>query len=97
MISRGEIGILENIPMTRAMRTILVFLVRTYQAYLRPHLIGCCKFHPTCSEYCIESLQTHGVVRGTWFSIKRVFRCHPLTRGGIDLVPPRVGRVEHSE
>jgi putative membrane protein insertion efficiency factor len=66
-----------------------IFLVRCYQAMLRPFLIGACKFHPTCSEYAIESISTHGLRRGGWLAARRVCRCHPFGRGGIDPVPPR--------
>lgn len=66
-----------------------VFLVRCYQAIIRPHLFGGCRFHPTCSEYCIESLQTHGLLRGGWLGVRRLTRCHPFSKGGFDPVPAR--------
>jgi putative membrane protein insertion efficiency factor len=66
---------------------LLVLLIRCYQVSLRPLLIGTCKFHPTCSEYGIEALHVHGPWRGTLLTLKRVFRCHPIGRGGYDPVP----------
>ena len=65
-----------------------VILIRSYQVLVRPLLIGCCKFCPTCSEYAVEALETHGVLRGTWLGLRRVSRCHPFGRGGLDPVPP---------
>ena len=64
-----------------------VFLIRCYQAMIRPFLIGSCKFQPTCSEYGIEAFQVHGVCRGVVLTIRRVLRCHPFGPGGIDPVP----------
>ncbi|UCC31359.1 MAG: membrane protein insertion efficiency factor YidD [Phycisphaerales bacterium] len=66
---------------------VLVFTIRCYQASLRPLLFGSCKFCPTCSEYAIEALQTHGLGRGLALAVRRLARCHPFSPGGIDPVP----------
>jgi hypothetical protein len=63
------------------------FLIRFYQAFVRPHLIGGCKYHPTCSEYALAVLHSQGLLRGLWLTIKRVARCHPFARGGYDPPP----------
>ncbi len=65
-----------------------VALVRAYQLVLGPLVGGACRFHPTCSAYAIEALETHGGVRGTWLALRRVSRCHPLGSSGYDPVPP---------
>jgi putative membrane protein insertion efficiency factor len=61
--------------------------IRCYQIVIRPHLIGCCRFYPTCSDYTIEALRTHGLVRGSVLAAHRLARCHPFSNGGIDQVP----------
>jgi len=66
----------------------VVLLVRGYQLLVRPFLVGHCKFHPTCSEFALEALQEHGLLRGTGLAVRRVLRCHPFGPGGIDPVPP---------
>ena len=65
-----------------------IALVRCYQGMLRPFLAGSCKFHPSCSEYAIEAFRLHGPFKGLLLSSRRVMRCHPLSSGGLDLVPP---------
>ena len=65
----------------------MVFLIRLYQFAVRPFLAGSCKFVPTCSEYGIEALHRHGWRRGLVLAVRRIARCHPLGRGGIDPVP----------
>ena len=50
---------------------------------------GGCRYHPSCSQYALDALRTHGPVRGTWMATKRVARCHPWSRGGHDPVVPR--------
>lgn len=67
-----------------------ILVVRAYQIALSPFAGGACRFHPSCSEYAAEALAEHGVVRGTWLAMRRVARCHPFARPGIDPVPPRV-------
>ncbi|AIP81868.1 membrane protein insertion efficiency factor YidD [Burkholderia pseudomallei] len=67
----------------------LVLLVRGYQLFTSPMLGPRCRFHPTCSQYAIEALRTHGALNGTWLTLRRLARCHPLHPGGHDPVPAR--------
>ncbi|MBN2497696.1 MAG: membrane protein insertion efficiency factor YidD [Deltaproteobacteria bacterium] len=69
------------------MKTLLVILIRLYQLLLSPLFGPCCRFHPSCSEYAVESIQRHGVWRGVFLSVRRLLRCHPFHPGGIDPVP----------
>lgn len=80
----GIIPILRRLP-----ALVLECLVRGYQVALSPLLIGSCKFAPSCSEYFIQAVREWGAVRGGWLGIRRLGRCHPFTRGGIDPVPRR--------
>lgn len=64
-----------------------IVLIRCYQYAISPFLGRSCRFHPSCSEYAVESLQRHGVVKGLWLAVRRVSRCHPWHRGGYDPVP----------
>lgn len=68
-----------------------LLLVRAYQLLLSPFSGGACRFHPTCSEYAMQAITTHGLVPGSWLALKRVARCHPFARPGFDPVPPRLG------
>ena len=74
--------------MKRWPANLLVLIVRGYQLFISPLLGPRCRFHPTCSHYAIEALQTHGALKGTWLSLKRLGRCHPLNPGGYDPGPP---------
>jgi putative membrane protein insertion efficiency factor len=69
------------------MRFVLKYLIRAYQLTISPMLGPCCRFHPTCSHYGMEAIETHGALRGTWLTLRRISRCHPFHEGGFDPVP----------
>ena len=64
-----------------------VLVVTAYKAVIRPLLIGTCKYHPSCSDYAVEALRCHGLLRGGVLTVRRLVRCRPLSPGGYDPVP----------
>jgi uncharacterized protein len=66
-------------------------MIRGYQLLLGPLAGGACRFHPSCSEYARQAVEEHGLVHGIWLALRRVSRCHPFARPGIDPVPPATG------
>lgn len=73
--------------LSKIIKKIFIFPVRLYQAIISPWLPNACRFHPTCSQYMIEAIQKHGVLKGGWLGIKRISRCHPWGKSGNDPVP----------
>ena len=69
-------------------RTVLIFLIRVYQYCLSTLFPGHCRYRPTCSQYALEAVQTHGIVKGLLLAAHRLLRCHPWGGGGYDPVPP---------
>jgi len=69
----------------------LIGLVRAYRVALSPWLGANCRFQPTCSQYAIEALETHGALRGTLLALRRLSRCHPWGGDGYDPVPDKAG------
>jgi putative membrane protein insertion efficiency factor len=67
---------------------LLVWILRAYQLMLSPMLGQNCRFYPSCSNYAIEAIRTHGAARGSVLAARRVCRCHPWNEGGADPVPP---------
>ena len=67
---------------------VAVGVVRTYQWTIRPMIGSNCRFWPSCSEYAIAALRTHGAARGGAMTAKRILRCNPWHPGGVDPVPP---------
>lgn len=79
------------------MKWLLIGLVRAYQLLVSPLLGPTCRYYPSCSAYAVQALQVHGAVRGSWLAVRRLLRCHPWSPGGVDHVPPRRSRAEHSD
>jgi uncharacterized protein len=68
---------------------LLLVMVRGYQRWLSPLLGANCRYLPTCSAYATEAITTHGSVRGSWLTLRRLLRCHPFGGSGFDPVPPK--------
>lgn len=76
------------------MARLLVACIRLYQRTLSPLLGNHCRFYPSCSQYAVEALQTHGVLRGTAYAVWRLLRCQPFCKGGHDPVPAPQARTK---
>lgn len=69
------------------MKTLVIFLIKTYQLGVSPFIGNNCRFSPTCSQYMAEAINNNGVVKGCWLGIQRLFKCHPWHPGGYDPSP----------
>jgi uncharacterized protein len=69
------------------------FMFKAYKKVVSPVLqavgMGQCLYLPTCSEYAYIAVSRFGVVRGSWLALRRLGRCHPWGKGGLDPVPER--------
>jgi putative membrane protein insertion efficiency factor len=68
------------------MNQVSVAVIRFYKRWISPMLPPACRFEPTCSEYAIEAIRRHGIIRGTALAMWRLLRCHPFHPGGADPV-----------
>jgi putative membrane protein insertion efficiency factor len=71
------------------MGRLMALPLRAYRLALSPFLGVNCRFHPSCSDYAAEALETHGAFKGSWLGLRRMARCHPWGGGGFDPVPAR--------
>jgi putative membrane protein insertion efficiency factor len=71
------------------MHRLLIGLIKLYQFLLSPFLGQNCRFHPTCSQYAVEAINEHGMLKGGYLSMRRIIKCHPFNEGGVDPVPKK--------
>jgi hypothetical protein len=78
---------------------ILALPVRAYRIFLSPLLGPSCRYYPTCSDYALQALETHGALKGLGLAARRISRCHPWGGSGLDPVPgtPDWDRVQSGE
>ena len=57
-----------------------------YKRFISPLLPPACRFYPTCSEYAMQAIAQHGILRGSLMALWRLARCHPFSKGGFDPV-----------
>jgi uncharacterized protein len=71
------------------MKYIAIIPIKMYQYLISPLLGNHCRYYPTCSSYTITAIERFGIIKGMWFGIKRISRCHPFHPGGVDPVPEK--------
>ena len=68
------------------MKYAAIGAVRVWRWTFGPLFAGSCKYHPSCSQYALDALRTHGFVRGSILAGWRLLRCNPWSHGGVDFV-----------
>lgn len=68
------------------MKSALIFIINIYRKFISPIKSGKCRFYPTCSEYAVQAIEKHGVIKGVVLAAKRILKCHPFHPGGYDPV-----------
>ena len=62
----------------KIIKFILIKIIKFYKLFISPYLGNNCRYMPTCSEYFVESLEEHGVLKGSLKGTKRILSCHPI-------------------
>ena len=79
------------------MKSLALGLLRIYKRWISPAFPPSCRYVPTCSEYAMEAVERYGAWRGLAMAGWRLLRCHPLAKGGLDLVvKDALGEPTHS-
>ncbi|MFP3974715.1 MAG: membrane protein insertion efficiency factor YidD [Dehalococcoidia bacterium] len=69
------------------MKEIVLGFIDFYRITISPLTPPSCRYLPTCSQYGLEAISKYGVLKGGWMTMKRIVRCHPFAKGGVDPVP----------
>jgi uncharacterized protein len=72
------------------MTRVSIYLIKAYRFFFSPDTgilfrgrMRTCRFYPSCSEYAITALSKHGFLKGWWYALRRVGRCHPFSKTDI--------------
>jgi putative membrane protein insertion efficiency factor len=68
-------------------RTLALRSIRFYQRSVSPALPPACRFEPSCSHYGYQAIERYGVLKGIWFTLRRLVRCHPFRAQSYDPLP----------
>lgn len=71
----------------KLIKNILLLSIKAYQFCISPYIGMSCKFYPTCSIYAYQAINSYGVLKGSYLSLKRILRCNPFSSGGFDPIP----------
>ena len=65
-------------------------LIWVYKLCISPLIPNTCRFLPTCSTYALIAIKEYGVFKGCLLAAKRILRCNPKSKCGVDPVPPNI-------
>lgn len=76
-----------KVTLRQILIAIPLLLIKFYQKFISPYLPNSCRYTPTCSQYAVEALRKHGLLKGGWLAFRRILRCNPWGGSGYDPVP----------
>ncbi len=79
--------------LSHIVRRVVKLPIRFYQLSISPMFPASCRYVPTCSQYALEAIELHGIIKGGVLAAKRIGRCHPWGGSGYDPVPPREDKI----
>ena len=82
--SDGKYSEFNPMKLLRKLFTLPIVIYRKIISPLKP---CCCRYTPSCSQYAIQAVMVHGILRGTILSVWRILRCNPYGGFGEDPVP----------
>ena len=71
-------------------KLLLKGIIWLYKLMISPLIPNTCRYIPTCSSYALKAIDEFGIIKGTCLAIKRVLRCNPRHKCGVDPVPSNI-------
>ena len=68
------------------MKILILRLLKFYKKNISFLYYGSCKFHPSCCDYFMQSVEKFGALKGSFYGFLRLLRCNPFSKGGFDPV-----------
>ncbi|QQG46797.1 MAG: membrane protein insertion efficiency factor YidD [Candidatus Azosocius agrarius] len=69
------------------MKNLFINFINFYKIYINPYLLHKCRFYPSCSSYILLSIKKLPIIKGLYFSVKRIILCNCFSSGGYDPIP----------
>jgi len=69
------------------LRYLCIGLIYGYKYTISKMTPSTCIYQPTCSTYTLIAIKRFGTFKGCWIGLKRIIRCTPKHKGGLDPVP----------
>ncbi len=69
------------------LKLFFYLLIYIYKICISPLIPHACMYYPSCSTYFVQALKKHGLFIGSYLGTKRILKCTPNRKGGVDLVP----------
>ena len=76
---------------------IFLLPIYIYRYTISPLKPPSCRYAPTCSEYSIQAIKKHGVIKGIYLGTKRILSCNPWGGSGFDPVPEEFSFTKKKE
>lgn len=70
------------------LNNLVIKMIEFYQKRISVNTNPRCKYMPTCSQYSKECFQKFNFFIALYWTIFRILRCNPLSKGGYDPAPP---------
>ena len=86
----------KNPPYYNILAWAMLGVIHAYRLVLSPYMGKQCKFQPTCSEYGLDAIRTHGAIKGGLLTLWRIVRCNPWAKGGYEPIPNKTPKKEHT-
>ena len=74
--------------MQHSVARVLLIVIEGYRLLVSPLLGAICRHLPTCSQYAKDAVIIHGPLRRSYYTLKRILRCHPWAKSMFDPVQP---------
>lgn len=81
----------------KIIKQIIINFLKAYKYIISPLLGNNCRFYPSCSDYSMEAIDRFGPVKGSILTAKRIVKCQPFHKGGMDPVPPHTNIKSDTE
>lgn len=75
---------------TKPFEWIGIGLIYFYKYCISPLLPHGCIYQPSCSTYTLVCIKRFGIFKGCWLGAKRILRCTPKHKGGLDVPPDNI-------